>query len=168
MIYLCLLPLYQFIATVEKPEYSRLSHHVSFIYVAGVRALCMSLNLIKYASHLKKKQKKKLLISLQSSLKHVCSTCWLYYVLLITLVNSATLTLLRNYPVSVYKRTLTARFLPKAWLPYNRPDLTKQCTGNPGDFMKTVKKNLGTIMIDRPQIFLYCFHKIPLIASALL
>ena len=47
MICLCLLPLYPFIATVEKLQYIRLSHYVSIIKIAGIRALCMSLNLIK-------------------------------------------------------------------------------------------------------------------------
>ena len=58
MIYVCLLPLYQFIVTVEKLQYSRLSHYVSFIKIAGIAALCMSLNLIKYSSHLKENVKK--------------------------------------------------------------------------------------------------------------
>ena len=34
---------------------------------------------------------------------------------------------------------------PKAWFPYNRRDRTKQCTGDPGDFMETAEENLGTI-----------------------
>ena len=34
-------------------QYSGLSHHVSFIKIAGIIALCMSLNLIKCSSHLK-------------------------------------------------------------------------------------------------------------------
>ena len=53
MIYVCLLPLYQFIVFFEKLQYSRLSHHVSFIKIAGITALSMSLNLIKYSSHVK-------------------------------------------------------------------------------------------------------------------
>ena len=55
MIYVCLLPLYQFIVSFEKLQYSRLSHHVSFIKIAGITAfnLRMSLNLIKYSSHVK-------------------------------------------------------------------------------------------------------------------
>ena len=100
MIYECSLPLYQFIATVEKLQYSRLSRYVSFSKIAGIRALCMSYNLIKYSSHLKEITKKKHLIFLQSSLRHICSTCWLCYILLITLVHSITLTLLRKYRFS--------------------------------------------------------------------
>ena len=53
MIYVCLLPLYQFIVFFEKLQYSRLIHHVSFIKIAGITALRMSLNLIKYSSHVK-------------------------------------------------------------------------------------------------------------------
>ena len=53
MIYVCLSPLYQFIVFFEKLQYSRLSHHLSFIKIAGITALCMSLNLIKYSSHVK-------------------------------------------------------------------------------------------------------------------
>ena len=45
--------------------------------------------------------------------------------------------------VSVHKKTLTASFLPKAWFgPRNRlylPDRTKQCAGDPGDFVETVQ-----------------------------
>ena len=41
----------------EKLQYSRLSHHVSFIKIAGITALCMSLNFIKYSSHLKENKK---------------------------------------------------------------------------------------------------------------
>ena len=37
-------------------QYSGLSHHVSFIKIAGIIALCMSLNLIKCSSHLKENQ----------------------------------------------------------------------------------------------------------------
>ena len=49
MIYVCLLPLYQFInVTIEKLQY-----YVSFIMIAGITALCMSLNLIKYSLHFK-------------------------------------------------------------------------------------------------------------------
>lgn len=36
MIYECLLPLHQFIATVEKLQYSRLSHYVSSSKIAGI------------------------------------------------------------------------------------------------------------------------------------
>ena len=99
MVYVCLLPLNQFIGPVEKLQYSRLSHYVSFIKITGITALCMSLNLINYSSNLKenKKKNKTHLISLQSSLKHVCYTCWWCYILLITLVHSVTLTLLRQY-----------------------------------------------------------------------
>ena len=53
MIYVCLLPLYQFIVFFEKLQYFRLSHHVSIIKIAGITALRMSLNLIKYSSHVK-------------------------------------------------------------------------------------------------------------------
>ena len=60
MIYVCLLPLYQFIVSVEKLLYSRLSHYVSFIKIAGIRALCMLLNLIKHSSHLKEDIKKRI------------------------------------------------------------------------------------------------------------
>ena len=70
--------------------------------IAGITALCMSLNLIKYSSHLKEDiKKKKHLISLQRSIKHVCSTCWLCYILLITVVHSVTLALLRKYGTTV-------------------------------------------------------------------
>ena len=52
MIYECLLPL--------KFQYSRLSHDVSFITeIAGITALCMSLNLIKHSSQLKENIEKK-------------------------------------------------------------------------------------------------------------
>ena len=54
MIYVCLLPWHPFIVTGEKLQYSRFSHYVSFIKVAAIRALCMSLNLIKYSSHERK------------------------------------------------------------------------------------------------------------------
>ena len=42
--------IYQFIVTVEKVQYSRLSHYVSFIKITGITPLCMSLNLIKRES----------------------------------------------------------------------------------------------------------------------
>lgn len=108
MVYVCLLPLNQFIVTVEKLQYSRLSHYVSFIKITGITALCMSLNLIivssydliNYSLNLKEKKSKKHLISLQSSLNHVCYTCWWCYILLTTLVHSVTLTLLRQYRFS--------------------------------------------------------------------
>ena len=38
---------------IIQPQYSGLSHHVSFIKIVGIIALCMSLNLIKCSSHLK-------------------------------------------------------------------------------------------------------------------
>jgi len=57
---------------------SRLSNYVSFIEIAGIRSLCMSLSLIKYSSHLKENIKKHLIL-LQSSLKRVCTTCWLLH-----------------------------------------------------------------------------------------
>ena len=54
MIYVCLLPLYQFInVTIEKLQY-----YVSFIMIAGITALCMSLNLIKYSLHFKENIKR--------------------------------------------------------------------------------------------------------------
>ena len=60
VIYVCLLPLYQFIVTVEKLQYPRLSHYVSFInMIAGIRAMCLSLSLIKSSSHLKENIKRK-------------------------------------------------------------------------------------------------------------
>ena len=52
--------------------------------------------------------------------------------------------------------------MSKAWFPYNRPDRsyrTKQCTGDPGDFVETVEENLETIeataaiMIARIELF---------------
>ena len=61
MIYVRLLLLYPLIGTVWKLQYSHVSHYVSFIKKAGIiaLALCMSLNLSKYSSHLKENIKKK-------------------------------------------------------------------------------------------------------------
>ena len=69
----------------------------------------MSLNLIKYSSHLKENIKKKTFDFLTKFIQ-VCLICmlWLRHILLITLVHSVTLTLLWNYLVSIHKRTLTA------------------------------------------------------------
>ena len=49
----------------------------SFSKIDGIRGFCMSLKLITYSLHLR--GNKKHLISLLSSLRHVCSTCWLRY-----------------------------------------------------------------------------------------
>ena len=52
---LCML--FTLIVTFEKLQYPRLSHHVSFIKIAGITALCTSLNLIKYSTHLNENKK---------------------------------------------------------------------------------------------------------------
>ena len=77
MIYVCLLPLYQFIVFFEKLQYSRLSHHVSFIKIAGITALRMSLNLIKYSSHVKENI---IYIYILCLCMFVLSSCWFCYI----------------------------------------------------------------------------------------
>ena len=62
----------------EKMQYSRLSHYVSVLKIAGIKVLCISLNLIKHSSHLKENIK-------------MC------FILIITLVHYDTLTLLPKY-----------------------------------------------------------------------
>ena len=54
---------------------STLSHYVSFTKIAGIRVLCMSLNLIKCSSHLKE-NKNGILFPYKV---RVCPTCWLCY-----------------------------------------------------------------------------------------
>ena len=65
----------------EKMQYSRLSHYVSVLMIAGIKVLRISLNLIKYSSHLNENIK-------------MC------FILPITLVHSDTLTLLPKYDFS--------------------------------------------------------------------
>ena len=97
--------LIQFInVTIEKLQF-----YVSFIMIAGITALCMSLNLIKYSLHFKENIKKTLiLICSQSSLKHISCAYCLCYILLRIL--DIILLLLHCYgsPVSVHKKILTA------------------------------------------------------------
>lgn len=57
-LYIFITPI-RFIDTVEKLQYFSLSHYASFLKIAGITALCTSLNLINYSSHLKETEKKK-------------------------------------------------------------------------------------------------------------
>ena len=57
-LYIFITPI-RFIDTVEKLQYFILSHYASFIKIPGITALCTSLNLINYSSHLKETEKKK-------------------------------------------------------------------------------------------------------------
>ena len=57
-LYMFITPI-RFIDTVEKLQYFILSHYASFIKIPGITALCTSLNLINYSSHLKETEKKK-------------------------------------------------------------------------------------------------------------
>ena len=52
MSYVCLLTLYQVIVTIEKNTIFSFKSYVSFIEIAGIRAFCMLLNLIKFSSDL--------------------------------------------------------------------------------------------------------------------
>ena len=93
MVYVCLLPLNQFIVTVEKLQYSRLSHYVSFIKITGITALCMSLNLIivssydliNYSLNLKERKKQKTFYFLTKFIE----PCLLYMLVVLHFTNNS-------------------------------------------------------------------------------
>ena len=93
MIYVCLLPLYQFInVTIEKLQY-----YVSFIMIAGITALCMSLNLIKYSLHFKENIKRNIWFAHKVHWSIISCAYCLCYILLRILDFIVTLTLLWKY-----------------------------------------------------------------------
>ena len=98
MIYECLLPLNQFILSVKKFQYSRLSHdyyrdswHHSIVYVIKLNLLLLTFE--------RKRWKKR-----QSSLKHFCSKSWLCF------TNNSSSFCYSYIAAEVNKKTLTAWF----------------------------------------------------------
>ena len=73
------------IITVEKLKYSPLRNYVSYIKKAGIRVLCMPLNLIKYSSHLKENIK----IGTSDFLTNFIEACLFYMLVVLHFTNNS-------------------------------------------------------------------------------